>query len=107
MNFPEIVKELNRRIRESDSILNNLQPERAAKKGLRRVSRKFFNVRKDLLNSGYTFHHGGSDECQFNIGEEVGADGKSIFRFGLAFNFQASQSVPDPIGVQQLQIQRF
>ena len=67
MNFPEIVKELNRRIRESDSILNNLQPERAAKKGLKRVSNKFFNDREDLLDLGYTFHYGGGDEFQFNI----------------------------------------
>ncbi|WP_339700915.1 hypothetical protein [Algoriphagus aquimarinus] len=107
MNFPEIVKELNKRIRESDSILNNLQPERASKRGLKRVSSKFFNDREDLLNLGYTFHYGGGAEFQFNLGEERGPDEKSIFRFGLAFNFQASQSVPDPIGVQQLQIQRF
>lgn len=107
MNFPEIVKKLNSRIRESDSILNNLQSERASKKGLKRVSNKFFNDRPDLLNIGYTFHYGGGAEFQFNIGEENGIDGNSIFRFGLAFNFQASQSVPDPIGVQQVQIQRF
>ena len=107
MTFSEIVKELNRRIKESDSILNNLQTERSAKRGLKRVSGKFFNDREDILNQGYTFHHGGGDEFQFNLGEESGFDGNPLFRFGLAFNFQASQSVPDPIGLQQTQIERF
>lgn len=107
MTFSEIVKELNRRIKESDSILNNLQTERSAKRGLRRVSGKFFNDREDILNQGYTFHHGGGDEFQFNLGEESGFAGNHLFRFGLAFNFQASQSVPDPIGLQQIQIERF
>ncbi|MBR9773455.1 MAG: hypothetical protein GYB55_00030 [Cytophagales bacterium] len=107
MTFSEIVKELNRRIKESDSILLNLQSERSEKKGLKRVSSKFFNDREDILNQGYTFHYGGGDEFQFNIGKEPEYEGEPVFRFGLAFNFQASQSVPDPIGVQQNQIQRF
>lgn len=107
MTFSEIVHELNLRIRESDSILKNLQPERSEKRGLKRVSQKFFNDREDLLNSNYTFHFGGGDEFQFNIGSEEDFEGMPVFRFGLAFNFQASQSVPDPIGIQQLQIERF
>lgn len=107
MNFAEITKELNRRIKESDSILNNLQPERSAKRGLKRISSKFFNDREDLLNSEYTFHFGGGDEFQFNIGAESEFIGEPVFRFGLAFNFQASQSVPDPIGIQHIQILRF
>lgn len=107
MTFSEIVKELNRRIKDSDSILNNLQTERSEKRGLKRVSGKFFNDREDILNQGYTFHYGGGDEFQFNLGEESDFEGKPVFRFGLAFNFQASQSVPDPIGIQQIQIQRF
>jgi hypothetical protein len=107
MTFSEIVKELNRRIKESDSILNNLQTERSARRGLKRVSGKFFNDREDILNQGYTFHYGGGDEFQFNLGEESDFEGKPVFRFGLAFNFQASQSVPDPIGIQQVQIQRY
>lgn len=107
MTFSEIVRKLNRRIKESDSILNNLQAERSAKRGLKRVSGKFFNDREDILNQGYTFHYGGGDEFQFNIGIEPRYEGEPVFRFGLAFNFQASQSVPDPIGVQQTQIQRF
>ncbi|MDO6436281.1 hypothetical protein Q4534_02625 [Cyclobacterium sp. 1_MG-2023] len=107
MTFSEIVKELNRRIKESDSILQNLQSERSEKKGLKRVSSKFFNDREDILNQEYTFHYGGGDEFQFNIGKEPEYEGEPVFRFGLAFNFQASQSVPDPIGVQQKQIERF
>jgi hypothetical protein len=107
MTFSEIIHELNRRIVENDSILKNLQTERSAKKGLKRVSSKFFNDREDLLNLNYTFHFGGGDEFQFNIGSEPNFEGEPVFRFGLAFNFQASQSVPDPIGKQQNQIQRF
>jgi hypothetical protein len=107
MNFLEIVKELNRKIKESHSVLNDLQTERSTKKGLKRVSGKFFNDREDILDQGYTFHYGGGNEFQFNLGEEPGVDGNVIFRFGLAFNFQASQSVPDPIGIQQIQIERF
>lgn len=107
MTFQEIINELNRRIKESDSILKNLQSERSEKRGLKRVSSKFFNDRVDILNQRYTFHYGGGDEFQFNIGAEPKFEGNPVFRYGLAFNFQASQSVPDPIGIQQNQIQRF
>jgi len=107
MTFPEIVHELNRRIKESESILNNLQSERSEKLGFRRVSTKFFNDQKGLFNSNYTYHYGGLREVQFNIGEEPEFEGEPIFRFGLAFNFQASRNDPDPVTTLQKQVERF
>lgn len=59
------------------------------------------------MKLNYTFHHGGGDEFQFNIGTDLEHEGIPLFRFGLAFNFQASRSVPDPIVVQKKQIERF
>ncbi|HCH44369.1 MAG TPA: hypothetical protein DEV63_08135, partial [Algoriphagus sp.] len=101
------VKELNQRIIDGDSILKNLQPERAEKLGLLKVSKKFFNDQKELLNARYTYHYGGLKEFQFNIAEEPDYEGKPIFRFGLAFNFQPSRNDPDPVTTLENQVSRF
>ena len=42
----------------------------------------------------YAFHLGGREELQFNIGEEVYGD-QERFRWGVAFSFESSRSLPD------------
>jgi hypothetical protein len=41
----------------------------------------------------YTFHKGGRTELQFNLGLEGGPEGPD-FRYGVAFSFEPSQSLP-------------
>jgi hypothetical protein len=43
----------------------------------------------------WTFHSGGREEIQFNIGFE--GDQSDWFRYGLAFSLEPSQTLPDPL----------
>jgi hypothetical protein len=44
----------------------------------------------------WAFHHGGRSELQFNIGEISDPHG---FRFGVAFSFETSRTLPSPLQV--------
>jgi hypothetical protein len=54
---------------------------------------------KTIFNGAdqYAFHHGGRDEIQFNVGEEV-VEGERITRISLAFSLEPSQSLHNPVG---------
>jgi hypothetical protein len=54
----------------------------------------------------WAFHHGGRSELQFNVGFEV-HDGIKELRHGIAFSLEASQTLPDPVGVLLPKIDRF
>lgn len=71
----------------------NLQRLRAEARGLKRISRTIFGPR--LKGDYWTFHHGGRDELQFNVGLDVMTDRTRAFRAGVAFSFKTSQSLQD------------
>ena len=70
-----------------------LQRLRAKTRGLKRVSRTIFGSR--VRADDWTFHHGGRDELQFNIGLDFMDDGLRALRAGVAFSFEPSRSFPD------------
>jgi hypothetical protein len=47
------------------------------------------------INDSYAFHSGGRQEIQFNIGFD--GDRDEWLRYGLAFSFEPSQTLPDPM----------
>lgn len=72
--------------------LEDFQALRKELKGLKKVpSRKIFTPQSIFTGRDiYAFHLGGRKEAQFNIGFERG-----LFRFGVAFSLEPSQSLPD------------
>jgi hypothetical protein len=76
--------------------IGSLQDLRKATRGLRRkpADRVFGSARDD----DWTFHIGGREELQFNLGFEEEFD-EGDFRFGVAFSFETSRSLPtiDPL----------
>lgn len=53
---------------------------------------------KTIFNGAeqYAFHHGGRDEIQFNVGEEV-IGGEKVTRVSLSFSLEPSQSLHHPV----------
>lgn len=72
--------------------ISKLQTFRALNRGLKRVAKSIFGNR--LLGGDWTFHFGGRDELQFNIGFDEFFDGSLAFRSGVAFSFEPSRSLP-------------
>jgi hypothetical protein len=70
-----------------------LQEIRTRTRGLQRTARSIFGSR--LKGEDWTFHHGGRDELQFNIGVDFLPDGAEGLRAGVAFSFEPSRSLPD------------
>lgn len=80
-----------------------LQELRARLKKLkRRPGRDVFSAQ--TTTDHYAFHHGGRPELQFNIGEISDPGG---FRFGVAFSFERSQSLPAPVETLSPKVGRF
>src|SRR5258708_8376548 len=52
--------------------------------------------------NAYAFHYGGRQELQFNVGIEPGG-----IRHGVAFSFEPSQSLPDPVRILTPKVRRF
>lgn len=71
--------------------IGKLQNIRKELKGLSKIASKDIFDYRTIFDS-YAFHVGGRTEFQFNIGYEKEA---SIFRFGLAFSLEQSQTLPD------------
>jgi hypothetical protein len=53
---------------------------------------------------GYAFHHGGRTELQFNVGIYAA---EKTFRHGVAFSFERTQSLPDPLNQLGPKVARF
>ena len=86
----EIVRRVNEEVR--DRPFGQLQPLRKQLRELSRVPTRAPFGR--LRGTDWTFHSGGRDELQFNLGFDELIDGHD-FRFGVAFSFEPSQSLPD------------
>jgi hypothetical protein len=72
--------------------IGKLQDIRAQLRGYaRRPSSDIFT--SHTIHDSWAFHYGGRKELQFNIGIED-IDGQEQFRWGVAFSFQLSQTLP-------------
>ncbi|BDQ03428.1 hypothetical protein [Ignavibacterium sp.] len=89
MNIKEIAELINSL--SVDYKIGNLQNIRKELRGLSKIpSKSIFDYR--TIFDYYAFHIGGRSEFQFNIGYEKEL---SIFRFGLAFSLEQSQTLPN------------
>jgi hypothetical protein len=88
-DFRAIVAEVNSRAK--DYHIGELQRIR---KELQRKRAPTFKIFTSLTTfDTWAFHHGGRKELQFNLGIEH-LNNKEELRFGVAFSFRASQSLP-------------
>jgi hypothetical protein len=74
-----------------------LQELRGSLRGKRSRAHKIFSKSTihDTARDQYAYHDGGRTELQFNVGLVV--NGKSrLWRYGVAFEFKADQTLPDP-----------
>ena len=92
-DLQEIVAEVDRRA--SGRPLGEMQAFRTVTRGLKRQNRQVFG---GIRHEHWTFHRGGRDELQFNLGFEDDNE-KGAFRFGVAFSLEPSRSLPsiDPL----------
>jgi hypothetical protein len=96
-----ITAELNSRSRAHP--IGALQEIRADLKGLtHKPGHDIFS--RQTTNDDWAFHHGGRSELQFNVGEVSDPRG---FRFGVAFSFEASQTLPSPLAVLAPKVRLF
>lgn len=108
MSFVQIVREINNQIAEGEYALSNFQQYRAQIRGRGIANYRFLNYHEDFVkNENYTYHIGGSNETQFNVSYEGYHNKTDVFRYGLAFSLESSQSTPDPIGSRRESIERF
>ncbi|SMO72498.1 hypothetical protein [Fodinibius sediminis] len=83
-----------------------LQRRRAHCLNYKHRDHKIFNKSPSLKRDGYTFHWGGLDELQFNIGiQTLGI--RNVLRYGVAFSLKATQSIPNPTDKLGKLIKRF
>ena len=89
MILREIVAEIEKRAAGLE--IARLQEIRKELKDLKRLPHNsIFHPDSVKENDGYAFHYGGRREIQFNVGFEG-----DIFRHGLAFSFEPSQTLPN------------
>lgn len=104
MNDPDIhtiAAELNARSRAHP--IGALQEIRASLRGLsRKPGHNIFSPQ--TTKNDWAFHHGGRSELQFNIGEISDVRG---FRFGVAFSFERSRTLPSPVDVLAPKVRLF
>ena len=87
-SLEEIVQEVDRLA--PGYAIGGLQDLRKALRGLRKKpTRKVFDYARD---PGWTFHVGGRDELQFNLGIEEPFENLDL-RYGVAFSFELSRSL--------------
>lgn len=93
-SLQDIVTQVDRRAR--THAIGGLQDLRKQLRGLgRKPTRNVFDWAR---NPTWTFHVGGRDELQFNLGFEVPMEGLDL-RYGVAFSLELSMSLPsiDPL----------
>ena len=89
-DFRAIIEEVN--LRAKDYHIGKLQKIRKELRGKRVPTQKIFTSLTTF--DTWAFHHGGRTELQFNLGIEHLND-KEELRFGVAFSFRASRSLPE------------
>ncbi len=86
-----ITSEINLRAKKHP--IGKLQEIRKELKGLQKIpTQEIFSSATTFEE--YAFHHGGRTELQFNVAFE-NVDGIDELRYGIAFSFEPSQSLPD------------
>ena len=99
-SFPSIVQEIERKARGHE--IGRLQEIRKELKGQdRQAGHTIFGAQ--TIFEDWAFHYGGRSELQFNVGFEP----FERLRHGLAFSFQASQTLPNPEEVLIPKVARF
>ena len=96
MNIATLVKQINGAAPKYR--IGALQQLRSKLHGKRPGIKKIFATRTSSQSAEheYAFHHGGRTELQFNIGMEL-RDRRRWWRHGVAFSFETSQRLPDPM----------
>lgn len=90
MNILKLAEILNKK--SIDFQIGNLQEIRKNIKNLKKKpGKKIFRKETISNDEGWAFHYGGRNEIQFNIGIE-----KDLFRYGLAFSLEPTQTLPNP-----------
>jgi hypothetical protein len=72
--------------------IGRLQYLRKDMKGMMRLPGSSIFTAQTTFSPSYAYHHGGRKELQFNIG----FDREGMFRHGVAFSFEPSQTLPRP-----------
>ncbi|MGB1017764.1 MAG: hypothetical protein ACPGVH_01735 [Chitinophagales bacterium] len=106
--FRDLVVHINNTINAGNADIKNFQQYRTNKYKYKSVRRTFLNTNKSFVKKdNYTYHRGGSGEFQYNVSDEGVHFGNQIFRFGLAFSLESSQSINDPINDRLEEIKAF
>jgi hypothetical protein len=90
MDLESIIREVEI-VAQKDEI-GRLQFLRKDMKGMTRLPLSSIFAAQTTFNPSYAYHHGGRKELQFNIGFDRGG----MFRHGVAFSFEPSQTLPRP-----------
>jgi hypothetical protein len=91
VSMSSLVAEIERRAVHRE--IGRLQEIRKELKGKSRLPwNGIFHQQTIREKDGYAFHYGGRTELQFNVGVEP----HDMFRHGVAFSFETSQTLPDP-----------
>lgn len=90
----EIAHKINDSVK--NSTLGHFHQARREMQGkLRAADSELFSFKG--YHDTYLMHHGGRSELQFNIGYDVDGTGNEIIRFGVAFSFDKSKWVNNPL----------
>ncbi len=104
MNIKEIAYKINELGSENDNLFSKIQEIRF--KHLNKQPRTWSPFAEYSIKDNYAFHSGGREEIQFNIGEDF-INNKTVFRFGIAFSLEKSQSLKEPEKVFKRIIERY
>jgi hypothetical protein len=90
MDLQSIIREVE--ILAQGREIGRLQSLRKDMKGMARLPASSIFTAQTTFSPSYAYHHGGRKELQFNIG----FDRDGMFRHGVAFSFEPSQTLPRP-----------
>jgi hypothetical protein len=104
MNITTLAEQINEAA--STYHVGDLQRFRAKLHGKKAGTFKIFSALTTFGTDwgGYAFHHGGRTELQFNVGVY---DAERKCRHGLAFSFERTQTLPDPLKQLGPKVTRF
>lgn len=90
MDLESVIREVE--ILAQDREIGRLQSLRKDMKGMARLPASSIFTAQTTFSPSYAYHHGGRKELQFNIG----FDREGMFRHGVAFSLEPSQTLPRP-----------
>jgi hypothetical protein len=90
MELIAIIREIEHRAKTRE--IGRLQHIRKELKGLSRIASSSIFTAQSTFRESYAYHYGGRTEMQFNIGVDI----PGMFRHGVAFSFEPSQTLPRP-----------